>query len=82
MGADYEKRYFEELSSKFSSRDEVLAEIIKLNAILNLPKGTEHFISDIHGESEALSHILRNASGVIQSVNSYLPTLVLSSAVR
>ena len=66
MSADYEKKYFEELSESFPTRDAVLAEIIKLNAILNLPKGTEHFISDIHGEEEALSHILRNASGVIR----------------
>ncbi len=42
------------------------AEIIKLNAILNLPKGTEHFMSDIHGEYEAFTHILKNGSGVIR----------------
>jgi fructose-1,6-bisphosphatase-3 len=44
----------------------VLSEIINLNAILNLPKGTEHFMSDIHGEYEAFLHIRRNASGVIR----------------
>ena len=42
-------------------------EIINLNAILNLPKGTEHFLSDIHGEYESFIHILKNASGVIKS---------------
>ncbi len=42
------------------------AEIINLQAILNLPKGTEHFVSDLHGEYEKFSHILRNGSGAMQ----------------
>ena len=42
------------------------AEIINLSAILNLPKGTEHFISDIHGEYEAFLHILNSCSGVVK----------------
>ncbi|MBO0468937.1 fructose-1,6-bisphosphatase [Enterococcus sp. DIV0242_7C1] len=46
--------------------EELIAEIINLEAILNLPKGTEHFISDLHGEYEAFNHILRNGSGSIR----------------
>ena len=60
------KKYLLELSRKYPRRDSVLGEIVNLNSILNLPKGTEHFISDIHGEHEAFSHIMRNASGVIR----------------
>ncbi|MHC5216292.1 fructose-1,6-bisphosphatase [Enterococcus sp. LJL128] len=48
------------------SRDELIAEIVNLEAILNLPKGTEHFVSDLHGEFEAFDHILRNGSGSIK----------------
>lgn len=62
-----ERKYLLELSKKYPSRSAVAAEIIRLNAILNLPKGTEHFLSDIHGEWEAFSHIRRNASGVIKN---------------
>lgn len=46
---------------------ELIAEIINLEAILNLPKGTEHFISDLHGEFDAFNHILRNGSGSIRN---------------
>ncbi len=59
-------KYLSELSRSYPNRDSVLSEIINLNAILNLPKGTEHFMSDIHGEHEAYLHIRRNASGVIR----------------
>lgn len=48
------------------SKNELIAEIINLEAILNLPKGTEHFVSDLHGEFEAFDHILRNGSGSIK----------------
>ncbi|MEI5992707.1 fructose-1,6-bisphosphatase [Candidatus Enterococcus mansonii] len=47
--------------------NELIAELINLEAILNLPKGTEHFISDLHGEFEAFNHILRNGSGSIRN---------------
>lgn len=53
------------LSEKYRSRQQVCTEIINLQAILNLPKGTEHFMSDLHGEYEAFSHILNNSAGVI-----------------
>lgn len=59
-------KYLLELAKSYPNRSSVLSEIINLNAILNLPKGTEHFMSDIHGEYEAFLHIRRNASGVIR----------------
>ena len=59
-------RYLELLSRLFPSADKASAEIINLSAILNLPKGTEFFASDIHGEYEAFSHTLRNGSGSIR----------------
>ena len=62
-----EKKYLSELAKQFPTRNAAAAEIIRLNALLNLPKGTEHFLSDIHGEWEAFSHIRRNASGVIRN---------------
>lgn len=61
-----EKRYLELLSQSFPSIAKASAEIVDLNTILSLPKGTELFFSDIHGEYEAFSHILRNASGSIR----------------
>ena len=54
------------LSKEFPNRRAAFAEIINLQAILNLPKGTEHFLSDIHGEYEAFKHIMNNCSGVIR----------------
>lgn len=62
-----EKKYLLKLAEQFPTKDAATAEIIRLNALLNLPKGTEHFMSDIHGEWEAFSHIRRNASGVIRN---------------
>ena len=55
------------LAKQFPTAQSVISELINLKAILNLPKGTEHFLSDIHGESETFLHILRNASGVIRT---------------
>ena len=60
------KRYLELLSRSFPTADKASAEVINLSAILNLPKGTEFFASDIHGEYEAFSHTLRNGSGSIR----------------
>ena len=51
-----EKRYLQLLSEKYPTIQSVCTEIINLNAILNLPKGTEHFMSDLHGEYEAFCH--------------------------
>lgn len=65
MSKDKQK-YLKLLAEKYPSKEAVSREIINLNAILNLPKGTEHFISDLHGEYEAFCHILNNCSGVIK----------------
>lgn len=59
-------KYLRLLSEKFPSIQAACKEIINLQAILNLPKGTEHFMSDLHGEYEAFYHILNNCSGVIR----------------
>ena len=63
---DADRRVLELLSQTFSNASAAATEIINLEAILNLPKGTEHFVADIHGEHEAFSHILKNASGNIR----------------
>ena len=59
-------RYLRLLSSKFPDIASVATEIINLEAILNLPKPTEHFMADLHGENAAFQHVLRNASGNIK----------------
>ena len=59
-------KYLKLLSEKYPNRQSVCTEIINLAAIMNLPKGTEHFMSDIHGEYEAFLHIMNNCSGVIR----------------
>lgn len=59
-------RYLELLSRSFSTIAEASTEIINLKAILNLPKGTEHFMTDVHGEYEAFQHVLKNASGSVK----------------
>ncbi len=60
------QRYLQLLSRSFPTLELASAEVINLSAIMNLPKGTEFFASDIHGEAEAFSHILRNGSGSIR----------------
>lgn len=59
-------RYLERLSELYPTIDSASTEIINLQSILNLPKGTEHFLSDIHGEYAAFSHVLRNGSGAVR----------------
>ncbi len=59
-------KYLELLSKHFPTVQAASAEIINLEAILKLPKGTEHFVSDLHGEYQGFQHVLRNASGVVQ----------------
>ncbi|SHO43845.1 fructose-1,6-bisphosphatase [Anaerocolumna xylanovorans] len=66
MNSETEIRYLKLLSKLYPTIDEACTEMINLQAILNLPKGTEHFLSDIHGEDEAFNHVLKNASGVIR----------------
>ncbi|MEW9925314.1 fructose-1,6-bisphosphatase [Clostridium butyricum] len=59
-------KYLKLLSKQYPSIASASTEIINLEAILNLPKGTEHFLADIHGESEQFVHVLRNGSGAIR----------------
>ena len=60
------ERYLRLLSEKFPNAQSVVTELINLRAILSLPKGTEHFVSDLHGESMAFIHMIKNASGVVR----------------
>lgn len=66
MISEEKLKYLKLLGEKYPSIPAVCREIINLKAILNLPKGTEHFMSDLHGEYEAFYHILNNAAGVIK----------------
>ena len=63
---ELEVRYLERLSQLYPTIAKASTEIINLQAILNLPKGTEHFLTDIHGEYEAFSHVLKNGSGSVR----------------
>ncbi len=63
---DEHRRYLKLLARQFPTTQTVFTEIINLEAILNLPKGTEHFMSDVHGEYLAFDHILNNCSGVVR----------------
>ncbi len=58
--------YLDLLVQKYDCEEKVITEIINLEAILNLPKGTEHFVSDLHGEYQAFQHVLRNGSGNVK----------------
>ena len=59
-------RYLQLLSRSFPTIAEASAEVINLQSIMYLPKGTEHFLADLHGEYEAFQHVLKNASGNIK----------------
>ena len=61
-----ETRYLERLSDLYPTIAAASTEIINLQSILNLPKGTEHFLTDVHGEYEAFSHVLKNGSGSVR----------------
>ncbi len=63
---DERLRYMAALAEKYPTVAAASSEIVRLEALLRLPKGTEHFMSDLHGEHEAFAHILNNASGVIR----------------
>ena len=63
---ELEARYLERLSELYPTIARASTEIINLQSILNLPKGTEHFLTDIHGEYEAFSHVLKNGSGAVR----------------
>lgn len=63
---DKEEKYYRLLKEQYGSAESIVTEIINLEAIMNLPKGTEHFLSDIHGEYEAFQHVLRSGSGNVR----------------
>lgn len=59
-------RYLKSLSNQYPTVAAAATEIVNLQAILSLPKGTEHFITDIHGEYDQFQHVMRNGSGAIK----------------
>ena len=59
-------RYLQLLSQEYPTIAVAASEVINQEAVLRLPKGTEHFMSDLHGENEAFRHVLNSASGVIR----------------
>ncbi|WP_042224283.1 fructose-bisphosphatase class III [Oceanobacillus manasiensis] len=61
-----ENQFLDLLAQRYDSEEKVVTEIINLEAILDLPKGTEHFVSDLHGEYQAFQHVLRNGSGKVK----------------
>src|SRR5579884_1155374 len=63
---DYELSLLRALSQQFPTVDSAMAEIARLSAVLTLPKGTIHVISDIHGEDQKLRHVINNASGTLR----------------
>ena len=75
-------RYLKLLRKQYKTIQEASAEVAHLRAVLRLPKGTEHFLSDLHGEHEAFLHILHNASGVIKRKINDLYGNILSSHER
>ena len=75
-------QYLKLLKHKYPTERDAAAEMIRLRAVMRLPKGTEHFLSDIHGEHAAFLHILRNASGVIKEKINDLYRDVLPSHER
>ncbi len=71
-----DRRYLQLLAAQYPTESQALGEIVRLKSILHLPKGTELFLSDVHGEDEAFEHILNNASGVIyEKIATALPDL-------
>lgn len=78
-----DRRILELLAKSFPNISAASTEIINLEAILNLPKGTEHFVADLHGEYEAFQHIMRNASGNIKrKVTEAFGTSIRDSEIR
>ncbi|MFL6561081.1 MAG: fructose-bisphosphatase class III, partial [Bacillus sp. (in: firmicutes)] len=75
-------KYLDLLAQKYDSAEKVATEIINLESILNLPKGTEHFVSDLHGEYQAFQHVLRNGSGKVKEKINDLFQYILSENQR
>ena len=70
-----QNRYLNYLANEYPSEEAVVEAMVNMQAQLNLPKGTEHFISDIHGEVEAFSKVVSHASGAIKRINEITITL-------
>src|SRR5438445_13271591 len=68
----YELALLRALARRFPNIDAAMAEIARLSAVLTLPKGTVHVISDIHGEDQKLRHVINNASGTLRPVVEHL----------
>ena len=75
-------KYLYLLSEKYPNRHSVITELIRLKAILNLARPTEHFMSDLHGEYESFFHILNNCSGVIKEKVDYLFSEEMSTSQK
>lgn len=75
-------KYLYLLSEKYPNRQSVVTELIRLKAILNLARPTEHFMSDLHGEYESFFHILNNCSGVIKEKVDYLFSEEMSTSQK
>lgn len=77
------KDSLELLSEKFPTISQAASEVINLKSILNLPKGTEHFLTDLHGEYEAFNHVMKNASGVVKrKINNVLGKTLSQSDIN
>lgn len=63
---EMEQKVLKTLSHQYKTQAAAATEIINLQSILNLPKGTEHFLTDIHGEYEQFNHVLKNGSGSVR----------------
>ncbi len=75
MLSENQRKFLKLLSDRFPTEEAITSEVLSLSAELYLPKGTEHFLSDLHGEYEAYSHVKRSASGVIRrKIDRLFPT--------
>ena len=63
---ELELRYIKSLAKQYPTIAAASTEIVNLSSILNLPKGTEHFLTDIHGEYEQFNHVMKNGSGAVR----------------
>ncbi len=77
------KKYLNILARQYPTEQSVITEIVNLQAILSLPKGTEHFLTDVHGENQQFSHVLRNGSGSIRKkIDEVFGNTITSSVKR
>lgn len=72
-------KYLSLLAKSYPNIDSVSSKIVDLSAVLHMPKATEHFVSDIHGEYDAFGHVIKNASGVIKNYIEELFSKVLTT---